>query len=104
MQHLQYYGIEETSSMHSVTFEWLLNQDLRQWHVHSLSHLICHEVVHMREHCNESPSSHQIGAQIVDVHIIACACHDGQQRSVWLAGASKHGPDQLLHRACLGHH
>ncbi len=65
------------------------------------SHLICHEMVHMSEHCDESPSSHQIGAQVVDVHIIAGACHDGQQRSVWLA--SKHSLDRLLHHRPVWH-
>ncbi len=62
-------------------FESLMSKKLMQWQ----SHLICHEMVHMSEHGDESPSSHQIGAQVVDVHIIACACHDGQQRPVWLA-------------------
>jgi len=55
------------------------------------------DLSHMSEDGDESPSSHQIGAQVVNVHIIACACHDGQQRPVWLARASKHSLDQLLH-------
>lgn len=62
---------------------------------------ILHQVVDMREDSDEAPSFHQGSRGVVEVHICALACHDGQHSLLGIAASSQHLSDQLVHNGLV---